>query len=127
MERVFTIPLRKAYRKSWMKRAPYAVSLIKEFIRRHVKPHPEDVKIGEYLNQEIWKRGRKHPPRRVKIKVVIDGKTAKAELLGYEYKQMKVEEKEPQGIKEKLQKRISPKTEEIKKLEDKIKGKEKEG
>jgi len=70
-ERIYTIPLRKAFMKApSYKRSAKAISAIRKFLIKHMKT--EDVKIGKYLNLEIFKHGRKNPPPRVKVKAVKD-------------------------------------------------------
>ena len=105
-EKVFTIPLRKAFRKSKNRRKNYAVSLIKEFLLRHTKA--EEVKLGSELNRFVWEKGK--PPRRIRVKAVKEGSITKAELLGFEYKDFKaVAKKEKKGMKERLLGRLGPK------------------
>ncbi|MFN3527989.1 MAG: 50S ribosomal protein L31e [Candidatus Altarchaeaceae archaeon] len=70
-ERIYTIPLREAYNQPWTKRARKAVRIVKEFLQRHTK---QEIKIGNDVNEEIWKRGMKHPPR--KIRVIVKGGVA---------------------------------------------------
>ncbi|MCC6064898.1 MAG: 50S ribosomal protein L31e [Thermofilum sp.] len=67
--RVYTIPLRDAYRAPWTKRAKVAVRLVREFVARHVKA--QVVKVSPALNEVIWARGIRKPPRRVKVKVSL--------------------------------------------------------
>ena len=43
---------------------------LKEFLVKHTKS--DNIKIGKYLNQTIWKNGPKNPPSKVKINVVKD-------------------------------------------------------
>ena len=70
-ERIYTIPLRKEFLKApSYKRSKKAISTIRSFLIRHMKA--EDVKIGKYLNLEIFKHGRKNPPPRIKVKAIKD-------------------------------------------------------
>ena len=121
-EKVFTIPLRKAFRKSKNRRKNYAISLIKEFLLRHTKA--EDVKLGTELNKFVWEKGK--PPRRIRVKAVKEGTTTKAELMGFEYKEFKaISKTEKKGMKERLLGRLGPKAlkkeEEEKMIKEKIK------
>jgi len=68
-ERVYTIPLRDAYRAPSTKRAKVAVRLVKEFVLRHVKA--DVVKISPALNEMLWARGISKPPHRVKVRVNV--------------------------------------------------------
>lgn len=118
-EKVFTIPLRKAFGKSMRIRSRCAVSLVKKFLKMHMKA--SEVKLGYHLNEKIWERGMKKPPRRVKVIAVkeeTDKKTiVKAELFGYTYKDFVAKQKvERKGMKEKLMERMGPKA--IKKEEE---------
>ncbi len=90
-EREYTIPLRSQVNKvPTYKRANKAIKTIKEFIVRHMKMRDRDlnkVKIDRYLNEFIWSRGIKNPPARIKVKVAMEGDSARVELaeLGTKY------------------------------------------
>jgi large subunit ribosomal protein L31e len=130
--KVFTIPLRKAYRKTRRKRAKYAIRLIKEFLQRHLKT--DNIKLGKHLNEEIWKRGIEKPPRRIKVSVTFADNEYRAELFGFNYEPFEEEPtKVKEGLAEKMAARIGlkalKKQEEEKMVEGKVekdKDKEKE-
>jgi len=115
MERIFTIPLRKAYRKPRTRRTPTAMRLIKLYLQRHMKLKNSDIeiKIGKHLNETLWNRGIRYPPRRVRVKAVLDEekKQLKCELVGFEYKEFTPvkQEAKKEGVKEKLMKRLGGK------------------
>lgn len=93
-ERTYTIPLRKEWLKTVKyKRAKKAVRAIREFLMRHMKAAVmEDVKLGKYLNLELWKHSIKRPPSRVKVNVTKDDKgIVRAELFGAPKEEKKVE------------------------------------
>jgi len=73
LERVYNVPLRKEFRKvaSW-RRTEKAVTALRQFIVKHMKS--EDVNIGKYANQLLWKNGIKNPPHHVKVNVKKDDK-----------------------------------------------------
>ncbi len=86
-ERIYTIPLRRAWLVPSKKRAPKAIRLIKRFIQRHMKVgvHPESgeeelfeeeekprIIVSNELNEHIWRRGIERPPRTVRVKAVKD-------------------------------------------------------
>jgi len=120
-EKLYTIPLRKAYRKPRGKRANYAMKLVIDFLRTHTKA--DEVKIGSKLNEEIWKKGAEKPPRRIRVKAVVDEKTAKAELMGYEFREFKAAPKsEKKGGKEKLLERLGQKAMKKEQEAEKIEG-----
>ncbi|MGQ4911007.1 MAG: 50S ribosomal protein L31e [Candidatus Thorarchaeota archaeon] len=66
-ERIYTVPLRKAYwTGSRLKRANRSVRILKEFVERHMKP--EELLIQPEVNERIWARGIQKPPRRLRIR-----------------------------------------------------------
>lgn len=71
-ERIYTIPLRDAWRTALRRRAKRAISIIKEFTVRHMKA--DKVKIGKALNENVWKQGIRNPPRKVKVQMIIEKK-----------------------------------------------------
>ena len=124
-EKVFNIPLREVYKKSERKRSRYAASYVRNFIRKSMKA--EEVKLGRKLNEKIWSRSMKKPPRNIRVKVVKDGNVVKAELFGFEYQDFKAKDKtEKKGMKEKLLSRMGAKGQAKQELEDKIEGKKTE-
>ncbi len=71
-ERIYTIPLGKAYEKPRTKRTPRAVKLVRAFIKRHMKVESEnDVKISNNLNKVLWSRSIQKPPRRVRVRAIV--------------------------------------------------------
>jgi len=116
-ERTYNIPLRK----EWLKvpiyeRTPKAVRALKEFIQKHMKT--EEIKVGKYLNKELWKNGNKNPPHKVNVTAKWgeekDAKYVKVELVGAPEEEKKEEKKK--GILSKLkgEKKEEKKEEEIK-------------
>jgi len=85
LEREYVIPLRR----KWIilpqyRRAGRAVKAIKQFIAKHMKVPDRDVdkvKVDTYLNNEIWFRGRRHPPSRIKVKATKEGDIVKVEFV----------------------------------------------
>ncbi len=69
-ERVYTVPLRDAWRTPRQRRAPRAVRILKSFIQRHMKP--ESIVISNEVNEHIWRRGIQKPPRKVRIRALKD-------------------------------------------------------
>jgi large subunit ribosomal protein L31e len=95
-EKTFTIPLRSEWLKTVKyKRAKKAVRAVREFLARHMKVSFDNVRIGRYLNLELWKHGIKNPPSRVKINATKDDKGfVMAEIFGAP-KEAPKEEKTP--------------------------------
>jgi len=77
-EAVYTIPLRDAFHVPVTKRASKAVKIVKEFLVRHTKA--AEVKLDSSINEALWNRGIKKPPRSVKVKVVKEDNIVKASL-----------------------------------------------
>ena len=77
-EREYTIPLRGEWSKvAKYKRAKKAGKAVKEFLVRHMKVYDRDldkIKIDRYVNEELWFRGIKKPPIRIKVRARKDSK-----------------------------------------------------
>ncbi len=72
LEREYIVPLRKKFSKTARyKRARKAVKALKKFIARHMKVPDRDlkkIKIDKYLNEELWFKGIRKPPIKIKVK-----------------------------------------------------------
>ena len=122
LERIYNIPLRK----QWLKvpryrRTKRAITAIKKFLARHMKVEERDikkVKLNTYLNEEVWFRGIRKPPAKIKVKATKQDGIVRAELLEIpEITKFKIarEEKEKQKAKtEKEKKKPAEKPEEQK-------------
>jgi len=84
LERIYNVPLRKEFQKAAKyRRAKKAVTALREFLAKHMKTELDKVKIGEYANLAIWKRGMQYPPHHIKIRAVKqDDGIVQAELVG---------------------------------------------
>ena len=83
-ERIYTIPLRRAWDVPPKRRAPKAMRIIKAFVKRHMKVSESILEeegeeaeggriiINEEVNEEVWKRGIEKPPRRLRIRAAKD-------------------------------------------------------
>lgn len=82
-ERFYTIPLGKAWIVPPNKRAPKAIRIIRDFIRRHMKLEakrgneeeeetPRRVIISSEVNEKIWSRGIENPPRKIRVRAAKD-------------------------------------------------------
>jgi len=67
LERIYTIKLGKVYEKPRTKRARYAILLIKKFVEKHFRVEKDDIYIDQKLNEKIWERGIKYPPRKIRV------------------------------------------------------------
>ena len=112
--RTYTVPLRREYLKTpkW-RRAEKAVSTLRSFVERHSKI--EEIKIGRWVNESIWKRGAKNPPSRVRVDVkrVADSVTVELSELPRKAKTKEI----PEKIEEKPKTEVKSKPKETKKVE----------
>ncbi|MFA6490081.1 MAG: 50S ribosomal protein L31e [Candidatus Micrarchaeia archaeon] len=105
LERIYTIPMAKAYDYIRTKRARRAIKVIREFALRHMKA--EDAKISEGVNAAIFRNGMQKPPRRIKVRIVKgeDG-VAKVWLIGEEEK-IKETAKKKEDAKKAAEKKLT--------------------
>ena len=108
-ERIYTIPLRREFLKApSYKRSKRAISAIRNFLIKNMKA--DEVKIGKYLNLEIFKHGRKNPPGKVKVKAIKDKikikdkdvEIVKVELIDAPVEVKKEEKIEKKKVKEEI-------------------------
>jgi len=69
-EKLYTVNFRKAWITPRGKRTPRAVRMLRDFVKRHMKT--EDVIISNEINERLWSRSIKKPPRRLRVRVVKD-------------------------------------------------------
>ena len=134
LEREYVIPLRKAFLKApQYERARIAIRTIRRFIAKHMKIPDRDlskVKLDVYFNNELWFRGRRKPPAKVKVKAVKENDIVRVGFVEIpehvKFLKAKVEKihKKPELKKEEPKKpEVKP---EEKPIEAKIEEKEKE-
>jgi len=84
IEREYTIPLRREWEKvPRYKRAKKAIRAIREFLVQHMKIRDRDlnkIKVDRFLNEEVWFRGIRKPPAKIKVKAVKEGDIVRVEL-----------------------------------------------
>jgi large subunit ribosomal protein L31e len=68
--RVYTVPLGLATEAPPYRRAKVAIRILKDFTKRHMKA--TEVSIKEDVNELIWARGIRHPPRRIRVEMERD-------------------------------------------------------
>jgi large subunit ribosomal protein L31e len=82
-ERVYTIPLGKAWVRPPKKRAPRAMQLIKAFVTKHMKlemrveeeEEREELPkliISNDVNEKVWSRSIEKPPRKIRVRAAKD-------------------------------------------------------
>jgi len=82
-ERIYTIPLGKAWIMPPRKRTPRAMRMIRAFITKHMKlgakkeeeEEEEELPkliISNEVNERVWRRGVEKPPRKIRVKAAKD-------------------------------------------------------
>ncbi|MEM2971020.1 MAG: 50S ribosomal protein L31e [Candidatus Bathyarchaeia archaeon] len=82
-ERIYTIPLSKAWIQPPRKRAPRAMRILKSFLIKHMKlekraegmeeeEEPKRLIITNEVNEKIWGRGIEKPPRKIRVRAAKD-------------------------------------------------------
>jgi large subunit ribosomal protein L31e len=69
-ERIYIVPLGRVKIAHPKRRAKRAVTMLRAFVIRHMKP--ESIFIDPELNELIWSRGIEKPPRRLRIRATKD-------------------------------------------------------
>jgi large subunit ribosomal protein L31e len=69
-ERIYTVPLGRAWVAPRYRRAEKAVTVLRKFVQRHMKP--EEVVIDPSVNEAIWARGISNPPRKIRVRLSKD-------------------------------------------------------
>jgi len=114
LERVYTINLGKVLLSQPQHRAVRAINMIREFARHHMKV--ETIKIEEEVAHQIWARGARSPPRKIRVRLT---KTEDGYILVSQYVEEESEvtpEKETKKVEDKVEKP----TTETKKVEDTV-------
>ena len=106
LERVYTINLGKVLLSPNNQRAKRAINMVKEFARRHMKN--EQIKLEEDLSHQIWQRGIRHPPRKIRVKMT---KTDEGFILVSPYEEEIDEAVESKEEKKKPTKEVKPESE----------------
>lgn len=133
LERQYIIPLRREWLKSPKhKRAKKAVAAVRQFLARHMRAEIEDIKVERWLNEELWKRGEKKPPHKIRVKAVKDDNgIVRAEIIELSERAKKIEAKENARVmiidkKKKAEEEKKKAEEEAKKKEEEEKKKAEE-
>jgi large subunit ribosomal protein L31e len=82
-ERVYTIPLSRAWISPRKKRTPRAVRIVRSFVQKHMKieakakTEEEEEETGrlvisDEVNKKLWSRGIEKPPRKIRVRAVKD-------------------------------------------------------
>lgn len=82
-ERIYTIPLGKAWIMPPRKRTPRAMRMIRAFLTKHMKlgakkegeeeeEEPSKLIITNEVNEKVWERGVEKPPRKIRVRAAKD-------------------------------------------------------
>ena len=69
-DRTYNVPLGRAWIYPKQRRSKRAVKILKNFAVKHGES--EQVKISEEINELIWDKGIRNPPRKIKVRIVKD-------------------------------------------------------
>ena len=106
LERVHTINLGKVLLSPDNQRSKRAINMIKEYATRHMKT--KEIKIEESLSHQIWKRGIRHPPRKIRVMMT---KTDEGFVLVSPYEEEIDEDEKPTPAKKTPEIKEKPETE----------------
>lgn len=67
-ERVITVPLRDVKSKPRDERADAAMSIVRAHLAQHFSVEEDQVRLDPSINEAVWARGRRKPPRRIRIR-----------------------------------------------------------
>lgn len=70
LTRTYVVPLGVVYEAPPYRRAKKAIAVIRDFATRHMKA--QQVSIDSDVNEVIWARGIRHPPRRIMLEMERD-------------------------------------------------------
>jgi large subunit ribosomal protein L31e len=83
IERVYTVPLGRAWMAQKYRRSEKAMTLLRKFVERHMKP--TEMIIDPSVNEAIWSKGIRNPPRKIRVKMTKDDDgVVTVELVGEE-------------------------------------------
>lgn len=119
MERIYTVPLGKAYDYVRTKRTPRAVKILRQFIARHMKAKEMPIVISTALNAHLWEHSIQRPPRKVKVRLIKDAGKVNAYLADEKITEKKPVKEEKKDAKKEEPKKAEEKTGEKKKEEPK--------
>lgn len=86
-ESIYTVNFRKAWITPEYKRTNRVVGILREFAKRHMKT--DDIKIDQYLNRYLWQRGKRNPPRKIRVRMTKDETDTVVVSLYEEFKERK--------------------------------------
>ena len=115
LERVYTINLGKVKLSQSQHRAVRAINMIKEFARHHMKV--ETIKIEEELAHQIWAKGVRSPPRKIRVRM---SKTDEGYVLVSQYDEEVESAVTPEKESKKVEDTVKEPVTETPKVDDKV-------
>lgn len=70
LTRIYTINLGKAQLTPRYRRTDRVINMIREFAKKHMKSG--EVKLDQELNRHVWQKGKAHPPRKLRVRMMKD-------------------------------------------------------
>jgi large subunit ribosomal protein L31e len=70
LTRIYTINLGKAQLTPRYRRTDRVINMIREFAKKHMKSG--EVKLDQELNKHVWQKGKAHPPRKLRVRMMKD-------------------------------------------------------
>jgi large subunit ribosomal protein L31e len=82
-ERIYTIPMSKAWIEPPNRRASRAIRIVRDFVTKHMKlearreeeeaeEEPKRLVISNEVNEAVWRRGIEKPPRKIRVRAAKD-------------------------------------------------------
>jgi large subunit ribosomal protein L31e len=99
--RIYTVNLSKAWDTPKYRRTDRVINIIKEFTERHMQT--DKVKIDQDLNRHIWSRGKKNPPRKIRLRMIKEDDDT---VVVSSYIEEKRTESESEEISEVVEKKV---------------------
>jgi large subunit ribosomal protein L31e len=124
--RIYTVNLAKAWDTPKYRRTDRVINIIKEFTQRHMQTNK--IKIDQDLNRDIWSRGKRNPPRKIRLRMIKEDDDTVVVSSYIEEKRSLSEEsvKESEVKAEKVEEKVEEKAKvQAEKVEEKVEEKAK--
>ncbi|MBI4362836.1 MAG: 50S ribosomal protein L31e [Euryarchaeota archaeon] len=69
VERIYTIPLHPERDPRW-RRSELAIFHIRDYLVRHMKARPDEVHLDSSINEHVFSRGARKPPRHIRVRAM---------------------------------------------------------
>jgi len=84
LERIYTVPFGRVYSYLHTRRTRRAMKMLREFLARHFKVKDDAVRISAGVNDAMWRDGMQKPPRKLKLRGVLENGKLTAWMMGEE-------------------------------------------